>query len=76
MLTAPAIAFLIERIEVDELNDYDAMDRIAALPTNDTLPLHRRWEVVREWLTTFYGDRIEIVPDSFVTRRRPGTRSR
>lgn len=75
-LTAPAVAFLLEKIEKDELNDHEAMDRIAALPINGALPIHRQWEVVREWLTTFHGDRIEIVADSFVTRRRPGTRSR
>lgn len=76
LLEAPAMRILTDRIERDDLTDGEAMDLIEGLAVEGTLSTHRRWEVIREWLTTFHGDRIEIVPESFVTRRRPGVRQR
>ncbi|MDG6079026.1 hypothetical protein E3U23_07455 [Erythrobacter litoralis] len=73
---APAIKSLLNEIEGDELDDNAAMDRIASMPTDEILPLHRQWEVVREWLNTFHGDRIESVPAIYTTRRRPGKKLR
>ena len=76
ILEAPAMRLIADRIEKDDLTDRDAMDLIEGLAIEGNLPTHRRWEIVREWLTTFFDNRFEIVAESFVIRRRPGIRSK
>lgn len=68
----PAIARLLAEVDRDLVDD-DAVRIIAELPLADRMPPDQQWLVVREWITRFMADRIEVAPQSFVTRRRPGS---
>lgn len=74
IITMPAMSLLLHKIEHDDLNDAEAVEIISSFIVGSTIPVQRRWEIVRDWLTVFLGDRFESVPDTFITRRRPGIR--
>ncbi|SFJ38467.1 PLD-like domain-containing protein [Methylobacterium brachiatum] len=67
----PAIERLLTLVDED-LVDEDAVAEVASTPMNDGMPPDQQWLVVREWMAHLLSDRVEIVPQSFVTRRRPG----
>lgn len=67
----PAIERLLSLVEGD-LVDEDAVAMVASTPMNDGMPPDQQWLVVREWMAHLLSDRIEVAPQSFVTRRRPG----
>lgn len=56
----------------DDLGDADGAEIIQQMPVGKQLPPEQQWLVVREWMTTFLGDRYEIAPASFVIRLKPG----
>ena len=67
----PAIQRLLSLVEGD-LTDEDAVKLVAATPMSDGMPADKQWLVIREWMSELLSDRIEVAPQSFVTRRRPG----
>lgn len=67
----PAIGRLLALVESD-LPDDEAMALVAETPMSDGMPPDQQWLVIREWMAHFLSDRIEVAPQSFVTRRRPG----
>lgn len=69
----PAIQRLLHDA-ADDLTDDAAQQLIRDLARDDSLSPEARWLVVREWLTYFLQDNYEIAPQSFVLRRRPGSR--
>jgi hypothetical protein len=71
--TMPAIVKVLEAAEGD-LTDTSAADLIQAIAGPSDLSASVQWQIVREWMTYFLRERYEIAPQSFVTRRRPGTR--
>ena len=67
----PAIAALLSAAQRD-LEDTEASDLIRTMAMESEIAPHTRWQIVREWMTYFLGDKYEIAPQSFVTRLRPG----
>lgn len=67
----PAIGQLLAKVDSD-LTDDDAEALIASTPIPNGMPPDQQWLVVREWIAHLLSDRIEIAPQRFVTRRRPG----
>lgn len=67
----PAVRRLLDAA-ADDLTDADGADLISAMPVDRSLEPGQRWLIVREWMTSFLGDRYEIAPASFVTRLKPG----
>ena len=72
----PAFAKLLIKIEDDDLSDAEGAALINEMTIGGSMPPELQWQVVREWLTMFLQDRLEIVPETFVTRRKPGVRRR
>lgn len=66
----PAIVRLLSLVDRD-LTDEDATALIAALPLTGPMPPDQQWLVAREWMASLLSERIEVAPQSFVTRRRP-----
>lgn len=56
----------------DDLRDADGADIIHQMPVAKDLAAEQQWLIVREWMTSFLGDRYEIAPASFVVRLKPG----
>jgi hypothetical protein len=67
----PSIGRLLSLVDRD-LTDADAEELIAATPIPNGMAADQQWLVVREWIAHLLSDRIEVAPQSFVTRRRPG----
>jgi hypothetical protein len=67
----PAIAAILAAAQSD-LTDASAVVLIQAMTAEFDMSPAARWQIVREWLTYFLGDKYEIAPQSFVTRLRPG----
>lgn len=72
----PAFAKLLFKIEDDDLSDAEGAALIKEMTIGGSMSPELQWQVVREWLTVFLQDRLEIVPETFVTRRKPGVRRR
>ena len=70
----PAMDVLLHEIEKDDLSDANGTRIVSDLAGGGAIPPQRQWEIVRDWLTEFLGDRLEIAPETFITRRRPGVR--
>lgn len=68
----PAVHRLLERVEAD-LTDEEAESIIASVALSNGMAADQQWLVVREWIAHLLADRIEVAPQSFVTRRRPGS---
>lgn len=66
----PAIVRLLSLVDRD-LTDEDATALIAAIPLTGPMPPDQQWLVAREWMASLLSERIEVAPQSFVTRRRP-----
>ena len=71
-VTMPAVALLFGKIERDGLDDDEARAMVANLVSSDPMSHRRRWEVTRDWIEALLGERIEVIPETFITRRRPG----
>lgn len=56
----------------DDLRDADGAEIIHQMPVARDLDAEQKWLIVREWMTSFLGDRYEIAPASFVVRLKPG----
>jgi hypothetical protein len=69
----PAVAFLFGKIERDGLDDDEARTMVANLVSGDPNSHRRRWEITRDWIEALLGERIEVIPETFITRRRPGS---
>ena len=69
--SAAAMRPLMERIGSD-LADSDAVVIVGAANVGDDMAADTRWGVVREWITYFLADTVEVVPQSFIVRPRPG----
>ncbi|MCP3733834.1 phospholipase D family protein [Sphingomonas sp. RP10(2022)] len=70
LTTMPVLAAILAAVDGD-LGDEDAVAMIAALPGESTMEPELQWVVVRDWMTHFLGDTLEIAPRSYVTRRKP-----
>ena len=68
----PAVAGILDAVEGD-LGDEEAMEMIAAMPGPRAMPANAQWVVVRDWMTHFLADTLEIAPKTYVTRRKPRT---
>lgn len=67
----PAVQRLLAAA-ADDLRDADGADIIRQMPVASDLDAEQQWLIVREWMTSFLGDRYEIAPASFVVRLKPG----
>lgn len=67
----PAVQRLLAAA-ADDLRDADGADIIRQMPIARDLDAEQQWLIVREWMTSFLGDRYEIVPTSFIVRLKPG----
>ena len=67
----PAIRRLLAAA-ADDLRDADGAHIIRQIPVARDLDAEQQWLIVREWMTSFLGDRYEIAPASFVIRLKPG----
>ncbi|RDD72745.1 hypothetical protein DVR11_04175 [Paracoccus versutus] len=56
----------------DDLRDADGADIIHQMSVARDLDAEQQWLIVREWMTSFLGDRYEIAPASFVVRLKSG----
>jgi hypothetical protein len=72
----PGPALLLDRVAHDGLLDDEAVRLVATLVGNRIIPHARRWEIMRDWISVFLGNRYEVTAETFVTRRRTGTRAR
>lgn len=67
----PAVQRLLAAA-ADDLSDAYGADIIRKMPVARDLAAEQQWLIVREWMTSFLGDRYEIAPASFVVRLKPG----
>ena len=67
----PAVQRLLAAA-ADDLRDADGAQIIRQMPGARDLDAEQQWLTVREWMTSFLGDRYEIVPTSFIVRLKPG----
>lgn len=67
----PAVQRLLAAA-ADDLSDAYGADIIRKMPVARDLDAEQQWLIVREWMTSFLGDRYEIAPASFVVRLKPG----
>lgn len=67
----PAVQRLLAAAAHD-LRDSDGADLIRQMPVAKDLNAEQQWLIVREWMTSFLGDRYEIAPASFVVRLKSG----
>lgn len=67
----PAVQRLLAAA-ANDLRDADGADIIRQMPVARDLDAEQQWLIVREWMTSFLGDRYEIAPASFVVRLKPG----
>lgn len=70
----PAVERLLDLVEENGLDDVSAIQLVSELVGQSTLSAERQWEIIRDWFDMFLADRLEIVPETFFTRRRPGVR--
>jgi hypothetical protein len=66
----PVVARVLDAVDGD-LGDDEAVEMIAALPGPPAMPAEAQWVVLREWMTDFLADTLEIAPKTYVTRRKP-----
>lgn len=66
----PAVQRLLAAA-ANDLRDADGADIIREMPVARDLDAEQQWLIVREWMTSFLGDRYEIAPASFVVRLKP-----
>jgi hypothetical protein len=69
--TMPAVSRLLSEAKND-LSDSVAVQLIETLVEHADMSATARWQVVRDWLTYFLRETVEIAPQTFVTRLRPG----
>lgn len=67
----PTIKQLLDAADED-LDDLHAIELIGEMQVSEDLSAEQQWLIVREWMTSFLGDRYEIAPASFVVRRKSG----
>lgn len=66
----PCFQRIIERIP-GRLGDAEGTAMIAELrPDLQQSDVERQWRIVRDWISTFFQDRFEVAPDSYVVRLR------
>lgn len=68
----PVVATILNAVDGD-LGDDEAIAMIAVLPGPTAMPAEAQWVVVRDWMTHFLADTLEIAPKTYVTRRKPRT---
>lgn len=66
----PVVVRILDAVDGD-LGDDEAVEMIAALPGPPAMPAEAQWVVLREWMTHFLADTLEIAPKTYVTRRKP-----
>lgn len=66
----PAVQRLLAAA-ADDLRDADGANIIRQMPVATDLDAEQQWLIVREWMTSFLGDRYEIAPESFIVRLKP-----
>jgi hypothetical protein len=67
----PAVRRLLSAA-ADDLRDAEGADIIRKIPVARDIEAEQQWLIVREWMTSFLGDRYEIAPASYVVRLKPG----
>lgn len=67
----PAIQHILTLISRD-VSDEEGETIVASLPHDLDMPPAAIWEVIRNWIIEFLSSQYEVVPQSFITRLRPG----
>lgn len=67
----PAIQNILTLISRD-VSDEEGAAIVASLPHDLDMPPEAIWEIIRNWILEFLPNQYEVVPQSFITRLRPG----
>lgn len=68
----PGMRDVMTGVAVD-LTDEDAVQVLQGVVTADGMPPETQWLIIREWFTHFMPDTIEVAPQSYIVRPRPGS---
>jgi hypothetical protein len=67
----PALGVIMSRV-ADDLSDADAVAVLEDPLYAGAMPPESQWLVIKEWFMYFMKDSIEVAPQSYIVRRRPG----